>query len=72
MKANFLCSSAICIYIYLRFIDVEITASKEIFKALNREWSCFLLFNLINRVLYLRNEFYFWNVHGIMNTAGIL
>ena len=23
-------------------------------------------------VLYLRNEFYFWKVHGIMNTLGLL
>ena len=23
-------------------------------------------------VLYLRNEFNFWNVHGIMNTSGLV
>ena len=22
--------------------------------------------------IYLRNEFEFWNVHGIMNTSGLL
>ena len=35
------------------------------------------LFNEINKTaifgyIHLRNEFNFWNVHGIMNTSGLL
>ena len=30
------------------------------------------IFNGMNALKYLRNEFNFWNVHGIMNTSGLL
>ena len=30
------------------------------------------LFSDISRPGYLRNDFNFWNVHGIMNTRGLL
>ena len=27
---------------------------------------------LVSNTVYFRNEFNFWNVHGIMNTSGLL
>ena len=31
-----------------------------------------LVFPLVSVMVYLKNEFNFWNVHGIMNTSGLL
>ena len=35
-------------------------------------WCAILAFPCHTHLLCLRNEFNFWNVHGIMNTSGLL
>ena len=36
------------------------------------EGTCTHILIPINIVKHLRNEFNFWNVHGIMNTSGLV
>ena len=37
-----------------------------------KRFALFDCFDPENNYMYFRNEFDFWNVHGIMNTSGIL
>ena len=52
----FLRSELVALYVFTIFIAVLIS----------------VIFHSVVHTRHLRNEFNFWNVHGIMNTSGLL
>ena len=51
--------------------DLEVKVARNVAQYPLQKVNCYIQQSR-QRCIYLRNEFIFWHVHGIMNTSGLL